>query len=190
MGASQTESIAVPEYKRIKTTDGSTITLPSQATGTAGNEIMWIYAVNRDGSLGEAFAQAAAAGDDVFAYDGDVTIDLPTGFKTDGVTPLFSTGDFVVVIYETMTSARVFRNKSDKFAGTVRLICDIATDDACTKKTRYQKVIAPMAAISDEFSYNFGTDMAIQSFSAECMSSVCEESPDLLVWIDPVEDEA
>ena len=161
-----TASIAMPAFERLEVVTAGQVETAFVATGTPGNEITWIYKANRDGSQGAVFAQAAAASATEFAYDPATRIiTLPTG--------QFDVGDVVIVFYEHLTRGIKYTNRSDAYAQDVYLVCDIILKDICDGSIQHSKLVMPRVTIDDNFSYTLGTEMAVQSFSAEAISSVC-----------------
>ena len=174
-----TATISIPAFERIQVgTGATTVETAFAATGAAGNELTWIYRANRDGSQGEKFPQAAAASATEFAYDPATRqITLPTG--------AFSEGDFVIVFYDYLTMGRRYTNRSDSYAGDVYLVCDIMVKDVCDGTVQHSKLVMPRVTISDNFSFTFGTDMAVQAFSAEATASICAGESEYFYWVFP-----
>ena len=170
-------TIPVPAFERVPVGDGATVLTKFAAVGAVGNEIGWIYRANRDGSQGQKFAQGAAATATTFAYDpGTREISLPTGGQ-------FQAGDWVIVFYTYLTKGRRYVNRSDEYAGDLRLVCDIMVKDVCDSTLRHSKLVIPKVSVSDNFSLAFGADMAVQSFSAEASASICAGESEYFYWV-------
>ena len=173
-------TIRIPAFERLGVTNGATIATTSfVAVGATGNEIGWIYRANRDGSQEQKFPQAAYASEAAFAYDPATReITLPIGGA-------FSEGDMVIVFYEYMTKGRRYTNRSDSYAGDVYLVCDIMVKDVCDGTMQHSKLVMPRVTISDNFSFSFGSDMAVQAFSAEASASICAGESEYFYWVFP-----
>jgi hypothetical protein len=175
------ESISMPAFERIEVGAGGVSVLTTfTATGTAGNELGFIYMANKDGSQGQKYAQDATASATKFAYvPGTKTITLPTG--------IFTEGDVVIVFYDYLGTGRKYSNKSDSYAGDVYLVADIMIKDVCDGSLLHSKLVMPKVTISDNFSYTFGDSMAVQAFSAEANSSICSNDREYFYWVMPSE---
>jgi len=168
---------SIPHGERlIAGTGGTTTETTYAATGIVGNEIAWIYRTNRDGSPGQSFPQAATASATAFAYNPATReITLPTG--------VFNAGDMITVFYEHMTRGKRYVNRSDSYAGDCYLICDITVKDVCDGTLQYSKLVMPKVSMSDNFSFAFGNDMVVQSFSAEASASICAGESEYFYWV-------
>ena len=170
-------TIEMPAFERL-TVAGGAVETTFEAVGTAGAEIMWVYRQNRDSSQGEKFAQGASASADTFAYDPATrTITLPTGE--------FEDGDMVIVFYNHLTRGVRYTNRSDQYAGDVRLVCDILVSDVCDGSMTHSKLVMSRASLSDNFSFTFGSDPAVQSFTAEAIATVCGGEREFFYWVIP-----
>lgn len=158
--------------KQLKTTDGTTVTLPHKARGEEGNEIGFIYSVGADQMPDVSYVQAADASATEFAYDGDVTITLPTG--------VFKAGDEVVVdFYPMFASYTQINNESDKFSMTGKIIVDAWFTDICTELDVPLQVVLDRGKISGELDLSYGDQAAVQNIAVEAMTNVCSENKTL-----------
>jgi len=174
-----TPSISIPAFERIEVGAGGVdVVTAFEAIGTAGNEIGFIYKAKRDGSQGQKYAQSAAADADTFSYDpATKTITLPVG--------VFDEGDVIIVFYNYLTMGRKYTNRSSSYAGDVYLVCDVIVKDVCDGSLMHSMLVMPKVTISDNFSFTFGTDMAVQAFSAEANSSICAGESEYFYWVFP-----
>lgn len=148
-------------------TNGDEALTQYTATGVIGNEIGWIYKVNRDGSSGARFAQAATASATEFSYDPATrTIILPIG--------QFAPGERVRAWYSTLSDGVRFSNMSDSFARDIRLVCEIMVQDPCDGTESVAKLVYPRVSVSDTFSLSIGSDPVVQAFEGQAMVSMCE----------------
>ena len=174
----ETASIEIPAFERLTVGAGNTVVLSHSAVGGTGNEIPFIYKANKDGSQGRAYPIGADADTDTFALESDMkTISLPIG--------QFEQGDTVIVFYNRLTKGRKYSNKSGNYAGSVKLICDVMIQDVCTKEETHSKLVMPVVEILDNFSYTFGSEMAVQKFEAEATSSICSGDSEYFYWVFP-----
>jgi len=178
VAAYTTPDIEAPMFERITVGAGTTVQLAHEAVGDLGNEVKFIYKANKDGSQGEVFAQAATASATEFAFDGTKQITLPTG--------KFAAGDVVIVFYNYKTKGVMYTNRSADYAGSAKLICTVMVKDICSGAEKVSTVTFPKAEISDNFSINFGTDVAVHGFEAQAVADACAgEQSDYFYWIVP-----
>lgn len=171
-------TIAIPAFETPIVETAGEVKTEFTAIGTPGNEIGWIYARNRDGSQGRKFAQGASASATEFAYDPATRIiTLPTG--------AFDIGDAVIVMYEYKTKGVKYTNRSDNYAQDVRLVCDIVVQDVCDGTLQHSKLVLPRVSVSDTFSFTFGSDPAVQAFSAEAIATICGGDREFFYWVFP-----
>lgn len=156
-----------------KTTDGTTITLDHKATGAAGNEVGYIYAIGVDGMPGKAYTQAADASANEFAYAPDTkVITLPTD--------VFKAGDEVVVdYYPTFATYTRVDNEAEKFSMSGKVIIDAWFTDLCTQVDTPLQVVMDKAKISGEVDISFGDQAAVQNIAVEALSTVCDTNKTL-----------
>lgn len=160
----------------LKTTDGTKVTLPHKAASDAGNEIGFIYPIDKDGmpDYASAYTQAASASATEFSYatEGNV-ITLPTG--------KFKAGDEVSVHYKpTFKTYRELTNDSTKFASSGRVVIDAWFTDVCNDKDVPLQVVLPKGKISGEVDISFGDQAAVQNIAVEAMTTVCDT--DSTLW--------
>lgn len=171
-----TNGNSVVLHKVLKTADGTSVTLPHKASGTTGNEIGFIYPIDRDGmpDYHNAYTQAANASATEFAYDPATgIITLPTG--------KFTAGAEVSVHYNpTFKTYRELTNDSTKFASSGRVVVDAWFTDSCNNKDVPLQVVLPKGKISGEVDISFGDQAAVQNIAVEAMSTVCDT--DATLW--------
>lgn len=162
-------------HEVLKTADGTTVTLKHKASGEVGNEIGYIYPIDRDGmpDYAHAYAQGATASATEFAYDpATKQITLPTG--------VFSANDEVSVHYcPTFKTYKELTNDSNKFASSGRIVIDAWFTDSCTNKDTPLQVVLPKGKISGEVDISFGDQAAVQNIAVEAMSTICDENQTL-----------
>lgn len=153
----------------LETADGNTVTLAHKATGVAGNEIGFVYAVRADGNPGDAYAQAAAASATECAYDAETkTVTLPTG--------VFSAKDKVVVDYfPTFAEYREIVNDANKFSKTVRAVVDAWFTDICSEEDVPMQVVMEKGKISGTIDMSYGDQAAVQNIKIESLIAACDE---------------
>lgn len=157
----------------LKTADGQTVTMPHTASGEAGNEIGFIYAVGKDQMPAASYAQAAAASATEFAYDPETNeITLPTG--------VFAPNSEVVVdYYPTFSTYRRLDNESSKFAMTCRVVVDAWFTDICDESDVPLQLVLEKGKVSGEIDISFGDQAAVQNIAVEALSNSCAESSTL-----------
>ncbi len=160
-------------HATLKTGDGAKVVLPHAAVGETGNEIGFIYTVERDGSLGKKYAQAATASDTEFSYNPEnKEITLPTNaFKANA--------DVVVEYSPKFNKYSRLDNESTKFASSGRVVVDAWFTDICTDADVPLQVVLPKGKISGEVDISFGDQAATHNIAVEAMSSACETSAKL-----------
>ena len=176
----ETATIELPAFEYLTVTGGVAVTTHTaiSPSGDGGDEILWIYAMNKDRSQGAAYPQEADASDDAFAYNPATrTITLPTD--------VFENGDEIIVFYDHLTKGTKYTNRSDSYAGDVKVVFDYLVKDVCTKELRHAMFVMPIGTISDNFSLSFGNDMAVQPFSVEAATDVCSKDKELGYWVFP-----
>ena len=160
----------------LTTEDGTKVTTTYKASGTTGNEIAFIYALDETGDPDHSkkYVQAAEAGASAFAYNpGTKEITLPTS--------VFKAGDKVYVEYfPTFKSYLEISNSATKFAETCAVYVDGYFTDPCTKKDFPMQVYCPSGKVSGELNYQFGDQAAVQDFSIKATVNSCEE--DQILW--------
>ena len=158
--ASSTEKIKTPAFEIIKVgsaEDGSVnteITLKNVPVGTTGNEIPFIYILQKDNSLGQKFAIGSAASSTEFALNPDTkTITLPTDA---GLTAESQ----IAVDYEYMAESAIrVVNRGDAYSKSGRIIVELLLRDICdNNKLYYSQLILPNAAVSGQFEFAFGSE--------------------------------
>lgn len=157
-------------FKVLETTDGSTVVLPHKATGDAGNEIGFIYAIGADGMPEAKYAQAADASANEFAYNTETkTITLPTG--------KFKKGDKISVNYHpTFASYTQLDNESTQFASSGRVVIDAWFTDICNEADVPLQVVMEKGKVSGEVDISIGDQAAVQNIAVEAMSTSCDEN--------------
>ena len=154
----------------LTTANGTTVTLPHKASGEAGNEIGFIYAVGPDGMPAKEYAQAAAASATEFAYDPETkVITLPTG--------VFKAADEVVVEYHpTFSKYTQLDNESTKFASSGRVVIDAWFTDICNEADVPLQVVMEKGKVSGEVDISIGDQAAVQNIAVEAMSTSCDQN--------------
>ena len=167
------------------TADGTTVTLKHKASGEAGNEIGYIYPIDRDGmpDYAHAYTQAAVASTTEFAYDPETKkITLPTG--------AFSANDDVSIHYcPTFATYTELTNDSSQFASSGRVVVDAWFTDACNDSDVPLQVVLPKGKISGEVDISFGDQAAVQNIAVEAMSTICDQNKTLWKLYDYDENE-
>lgn len=152
----------------FKLAAGSTtsVTLTYLASGDTNSEIKWIYKADATGEPGEAYAQAASAGADKFAYAAATgIITLPTD--------AFSAGDTVIVdYYPTFSTSEVLENNSDAFSITADVYLLGFFTDLSNGTDKYMQVWCPAGRISGAFDFSFGDAVAVQSVTVDANASL------------------
>lgn len=159
------KSILVRE--ELTTADGSTAIMAHKASGTAGNELKFIYAANDNGLPGESYAQGSAASETEFKYEATTkTITLPTG--------KFKAGDKVFVdYYPTFKQYREIVNDANKFSMTGSVWLDCWMRDICTQKDTPMFIHMPSAKVSGNLEMTFGDQAAVMNVEVEAVASAC-----------------
>ncbi len=179
--ADTTATIPMPAFEYLTVEDGGTTALTKNAAiGTVGDEIGWIYKMNKDRSQGQEYAQAAAATATEFSYDPATReITLPTD--------VFQDGDEIIVFYEYLSKGVKFIDRSDVYAGDAKAVFDYLVKDPCDASLRHAMFVMPRGTISDNFSFSFGSDFAVHPFSIEAAADICSKTNEYGYWIFPSE---
>lgn len=169
--------VTVPNhFFALVTADGSSVDLEIKPMGGVGTEIPFIYKRNTDGTLGEAYPQAAQASASAFSYSTQTKkITLPTG--------KFQSGETVYMFYDIeVENAKTITNREDQFSATGMLIADIFAKDICTEKSYYGKIIYPKAKASGNFTLSFGDDPSVHDMEFEALSGGCSSTATKKLW--------
>lgn len=162
----ETNATAV-QYQEVLTVTSDAATSTYTATGTAGEEIGYVYVVNSDGSLGAQLTQAGAvaageftytAGTKAFAFD---TAELADGTK------------IMVFYYPTVASAKRVQNVTSEFAKNVKVVANGRFRDTCTGKDYNAQLVFHKAKTSEEYSFDLAADgePVVQNVSFEALKS-------------------
>lgn len=154
----------------------TSVTLGHKASGTAGNEIKWIYKEDSTGEPSKEYAQGAVASATEFAYDPstkDVT--LPTG--------VFTAGDVVCIDYfPTFSTYDEISNDADKFSFTGEIYFDAWWTDTCTKADVPLQLYCPAGKVDGKMTLKFGDSVATQSVDIEALADQCRGKQPTL-WV-------
>lgn len=133
------------------------------AVGTAGNEIDKLYVKNSNGTLGQAFEQAAQAEAGKFAYNpADKTITFDENEQ-------IADGTEIAVFYMRKINANVLENMSDNYSEKATLYVDAFAEDTCNRIYRVQFYI-PKADFDGNFDMQMGDNQTVHNFEAESLS--------------------
>ncbi len=149
------------------TTDGTKITLNHKVSGTAGNEIKFIYSVDVNGNPDKSYPQAGTASATAFAYDPETkVVTLPTG--------VFATGSSVIVdTYPTFTQYKEIDNNSDSFSFVSTVIINAWMTDLCSQSDIPMQIVCPRGKISGKFDWEAGDKAAVQNCVIDALSLSC-----------------
>jgi hypothetical protein len=157
----------------------TSVTMTHLTTGTAGNELGWIYKRNpNDGSLTIRYPQGATASATEFSFDPATrTITLPT----DGT---FVAGDEVVVYYSPiLAAAKRIHNAADSFPETVELYADCFFRNICNDKDYFAQIIMKKAKASGSFDWSMGGDPTVQGAEFEALTGCTDKTLwDVVIW--------
>lgn len=163
---------AVLFTETLTTENGTDVTLSHKASGVAGNEIKFIYAVDETGDPDRqnAYVQNASESATEFSYEASSKkITLPTG--------KFQKGTQVYVEYfPTFSEYDEIMNDADKFSESVAVYVDAWFTDICTKKDVPLQLILPAGKVSGEINYQFGDQAAVQNLNIEAMTTCGSKS--------------
>lgn len=150
--------VMVPDYITVNSNKATTT---YKAVGTAGAEIDTVYVRNTNSTLGQAFTQAATAGDGKFAYDpATKEITFASGALADGTE--------IVAYYTRNVQADVLENPSDTYSEKLAMYIDAFGEDKCNNVYRVQFYI-PKADFNGEFDFTMGEDQLVHAFEAESL---------------------
>lgn len=176
--ATAENKIAMPKIITFPTKGITEYTLPvAPVAGT----ISKIYAVNTNGTLGQAYGLNSVANDKSFAYDNESKkITLPTG---DNLPSEF----FVKYEYESESGVQVV-SKADQFPSTIRLTLRVLVADKCSVDTlRIAYITFPSFQISPDCDLTLDTE-STQPFSGTAQADYCSSNK-LLYCISISEDD-
>lgn len=151
----------------LTTTNGTSVNTSHVASGTAGDEIAFIYPVDETGDPDRlnAYAQGAAASATEFAYDpATKAITLPTGKFT-------ANSKVYVEYFPTFSKYEELDNESDKFSETLAVYVDAWFTDICTKKDVPLQMVLPAGKVSGEINLQMGDQAAVQNLSIDAMTT-------------------
>lgn len=165
--ATVTDNTGILHREEFTLTTGATtsVTLTYLASGTAGNEIKWIYKADNSGEPGTAYAQDTAASAEKFSYAAATgVITLPTD--------AFAAGEVVIVdYYPTFSTSTVLENNSSSFTTTGDVYLFGFFTNLSTNADEYLQVWCPAGRVQGAFDFSFGDQVAIQSVSVEANAS-------------------
>lgn len=166
--ASADNKINVPRLLFIPVTNGITeYTLPVEPV----NEPTKIYAINANGTLGQAYTSGVEANDTTFKYDkASKKITLPTDL----------TCSKLVLKCEVATESGVkVSNRSDTFPKTTQLSLSVLVADTCSVDVlRHAWIVFPSFQMSPDCELTLDTD-STQSFSGVAQVDYCGTDKEL-----------
>lgn len=165
-----TDTKEIPYDEVVTVTVVDTATTTYTATGTAGEELGFVYLLNTDGTVNKRFEQvtgAAATGEFTYAsatkaisfFAGEV----PVGSR------------LLLVYFPKVAEAKRIRNSTDVFAKNVRLVCRTLFRDTCSGKDYVGVLVFYKAKAGEEWGIELSADgePAVHSISFEALKS-CE----------------
>lgn len=166
--ATSAKKIKAPKILKINTTGITEYIIPD--TMRPSTPLTKLYAVNANGTLGQAYTASTEATDTTFIYSealGKIT--LPTGV----------TGTLVAKYeYETANGVKVIQT-SDTFPRTVCLTMKVLVADSCSVDViRAAYVVIPSFQTSPDFDLTLDTD-AVISFSGVAQRDYCSGDSEL-----------
>lgn len=159
--------IKAPKILKIDTTGITEYTIAEAIRPT---ELTKLYAVNANGTLGQAYSLGTAASDTEFAYNAETgVITIPTGV----------TGMLVAKYdYDAENGVKVIQT-SDKFPRTVCLTMKVLVADTCSVDVvRAAYIVIPSFQTSPDFDLTLETDSTI-SFSGIAQRDYCSGDAEL-----------
>ncbi len=163
--------------------DGESVTLPRDATGVAGAEILSLYKAQADNTQGERFKQGTAASATEFAY-------APATKKITLPTSKFSKGDRVLLRYNYLTKGKRVSNPQDSFSLDGRAILEGTVCAPCDQETLYvARFVIPYSTSSGAYAIGFGGDQVTHPFTCESVPNPCDKRADLWYFIVEEDDE-
>lgn len=176
--ASASKKIVAPAFETIEVEDGKTDYVLAHAPK---EDVTVIYALNGDGTLGEAYKVGSEATATDFVYDTDThTITIPTGLAAE---------DELFVMYEydmeegvAVVADAINVPKKGKF------ILEVLGCDVCDQETLiHTYVVFPNAKLEGSVDYSFTTD-GTHPFTITAQQSYCDSKKKLFTVIIPNED--
>lgn len=162
-----TTEIEFEDILTVSTVD--TLTTTHTPTGTANEEIGFIYSLNSDGSIASTFTQGASVAAGVFALSGK-SITFNSGEAPVGTI-------FKVIYKPTASTAKRWTNSTQSFSRTLRIVADVLFKDACTDELVQGQLVAEKGKIMGEFTWNVTSsgDPAVHDFSCEFLETCVTE---------------
>lgn len=176
--ASASKKIVAPAFETIEVEEGKTEYVLAHEPK---EDVTVIYALNGDGTLGEAFAAGSSASATEFVYDDSThTITVPTGIDT---------GEELFIMYEydmengvAITADAISLPKKGKF------ILEVLGCDVCDQETLiHAYLVCEQAKLSGDVDYSFTTDGA-HPFTIQCEQKYCDKEKKLFKLIIPNEE--
>lgn len=180
--ASGSAKITAPRVEEIEITEGMTeVILKEIPVGTSKNEIPFIYALNGDNTLGEAYTLGAAATATTFALNAATkTLTIPTGLTK-------GTRLFVMYEYETEEAVEVSATAKD-FPKAGKFVLEVLGADVCNvSKVYHAYLIFPQAKLMSNFDLTLNTEMT-HPFTLKAMQEYCDYEKRLFRIVIPNED--
>lgn len=176
----QTGSTLEETVTSVMWSDYLTVTSNAAATsyiavGTEGAEIIDLYLVNADGTLGQQFTQAASVSAGKFTYNPSTkALAFNSGDIEDGAE--------ILVHYNRSINAGVLDNYSDTYSGKCKLIINATGEDRCANIYHIQ-INVPKADFNGNFSIEMGDNQAVHAFEASSLSNACGSAAKFFSYI-------
>ena len=175
--------ITVPALEEFTWTSGTDITLANIPVGTVGSEVPFIYKLNSDGTTGQKYTVAAAAGAGVFKVVAATKKITP---PTDAVA-----GERVLVVYYYSATGAAdlcavsVSNSAQNFPTAGKLIMEVIGCDVCNVSTKYKAfLIFPQAKLLSDYNIDFTTE-GKHPFTIKAMQNYCDVDKKLFELIIP-----
>lgn len=169
----------------IRWTDSITVSsnkgkTSKKATGTAGNEIGFIYVRDANQAYisgGKKLVQVATAPSKTGEFSYNPETDEITFFEGD-----VADGVEVIAFYDTLVTGMKISNDSEKYSKVLEVIIDVTCQDACDNLFHGQYLIK-RADFSGTFDIQGGSDPATHGFEFESLPDICTGKSDLWDFI-------
>jgi len=157
------------ERREVVTITGNTATTEFIGTGTADEEIKFMYELDSNGNKTSiVLTQGAITASGVFAYD--------TGTKAITTTSVADGTSFLILYYPTASKLEKISNLAENISYTGEIIADCLFKDVCADKLVLGQIVATKGHISGAFEWALseGGNPALHDFKVDFLENCAD----------------